>query len=181
VEVREIRRYLSAFEHAYNGLVVFDQIVPVTPTPEEWAAWPLRLSLQPLSWPRNRRAIEDAVPVSDVLVLSAAHLESPGFLEFAGALNPLETIRKYLNDRHERKKDRDYRNAAERRKLDAEVEAAQLENLERRVQILKDLGVPADALRDGLLVRPLRELGHLQDDGLIDTAEWHELPGPEEH
>ena len=32
--------------------------------------------------------------------------ESPGFWEFLGSLNPLEVIRRYLNDRHERAKDR---------------------------------------------------------------------------
>ena len=37
------------------------------------------------------------------LYLNSANLSTPGWLEFFGALNPLETLRKYLDDRHRRK------------------------------------------------------------------------------
>jgi hypothetical protein len=47
-------------------------------------------------------------------------LTSPGFWDFLGKLMPLETIRQYLNDRHERAKDREYRNEAEEKRLDLE-------------------------------------------------------------
>lgn len=55
------------------------------------------------------------------LSLGRVILNSPGFWEFVGGLNPLEQIRIYLSERHERKKDNEYRNDAECRRLHAEA------------------------------------------------------------
>ena len=51
------------------------------------------------------------------LVLDGVSLSSPGAWDFLGKLNPLDVIRQYLTDRHERRKDKEYREAHENRKL----------------------------------------------------------------
>src|SRR5208282_3632304 len=56
----------------------------------------------------------------DRLRIHSVTLSSPGFWEFFGKLNPLEVIRQYLTYRHEQRKDREYREAAEKNKLNLE-------------------------------------------------------------
>jgi hypothetical protein len=115
-----------------------------------------------------------------------AHFESPGFWDVVGTLNPLETLRLYLNDRHQRRKDKDFRNEQERRKFDQEERAreAQLEWMEdsaiiRRIEEAKRLGAKdrdIAPLLNELLRRPLRSIARHQDRGLVQHAEIHELP-----
>lgn len=49
--------------------------------------------------------------------LSAVELHSPGFWEVLGSLSPLKFITDSIQHRHERKKDKDYRKAAEASRL----------------------------------------------------------------
>jgi hypothetical protein len=164
VYARDARRFLSAVERAYNGLYVIDAL---TASGEPGIrGWPF-----PVVGPGIDDAIESAVPSVDALVLASVQLESPGFWEFLGALNPLQQIREYLNDRHERKKDKAYRNAAEKRRLDAEAEAAELKNVREKIAILGDLGVPPTVIAEQLVLDPLRELGRVQDENVVTTAD----------
>lgn len=71
----------------------------------------------------------------DRLELRRISIESPGFWEFFGALNPLQQIREYLKDRHERRKDVDYRDAAG---LLLESELLQRQITEKENGILRD-------------------------------------------
>jgi hypothetical protein len=122
------------------------------------------------------------VPVREQLILCAVSLGSPGFWEFLGTLNPLEVIRHYLSDRHERRKDTVYRESAERRRLE-------LENLERenavisgRVKLLKELGATdrdLAPLLNELINTPLRKLDRYQDHEVIGAAELSNAPDPE--
>lgn len=112
--------------------------------------------------------VSSIVPHYEQLVLVRVHLGSPGVWEFLGTLNPLEVIRQYLKDGHERRKDLAYRNNAEARRL-------YLENLERetkvfreRVQLAKDLGATERELtpmRNELIYGPLTRLDLYQDRG----------------
>ena len=61
-------------------------------------------------------------------------------------MNPLEVVRKYLNDRHERRKDRDYRERAEERRLQLENLQTENEVLEQRIKIAKELGATENDL-----------------------------------
>ena len=61
-------------------------------------------------------------------------------LTFLSKLNPLEAIRQYLNDRHERSKDHQYRNPVEARRLQLDNDAIALNHLEKRIEIIKSLG-----------------------------------------
>jgi hypothetical protein len=109
----------------------------------------------------------------DHLLISRIEISSPGFWEFLGALNPLEQFRKYLNDRHERKKDKEYRNKAEATKLRHENELLAVEVFSDRAQALKQVGFSDDDIRRILLpaAHALNNVAELQDDGLIETAE----------
>ena len=81
------------------------------------------------------------------LDLVSVVIESPGFWEFIGALNPLEQLRGYLVERHERMKDREYRNDAERRRLDAEASISEAAIRSAQVEVtLKEFEVAADML-----------------------------------
>jgi len=113
------------------------------------------------------------------LVVSRVVLRSPGFWEFLGALNPLEVTRKYLNDRHERRKDHDYRSVAEADRLALENALLGLDVLERLGRLEQEYELrtgEAELLRrriSGSLRGPLERLGQLDDRGLIsgDSAQ----------
>jgi hypothetical protein len=103
------------------------------------------------------------------LMVHSFRMNSPGFWEFIGSLNPLEVIRSALNDRHTRRQDRAYREAAEAERLAMQNERARLENLEladriayRRIEALAAAGVSKKEVR--YLTRRLVEknLDHLE-------------------
>lgn len=178
IEVEMVYSYLADLEHAYNSIFVFESIDP--------HYFPMSLFLLPYrgrrlrfirfiqDWPPSPKEIASLVPIRDRLVMVGVSLSSPGFWEFLGSLNPLEVIRQYLNDRHERRKDREYRESAEARRL--ELENLKLENevLKERIKILKELGIEdrdLAPLLNELVFRPLRALGYYQDRGVIERAE----------
>ena len=65
-------------------------------------------------------------------------IESPGFWEFLGALNPLQQIREYLNGRHKRRQDREYRETAEQERLRLENALIQRQVCEKENAVLRD-------------------------------------------
>ncbi len=69
------------------------------------------------------------------LALDHVRMESAGFWQFVGSLNPLAQMRGYLADRHERKKDVEYRNDSERRRLFAEARLKELEVARAEVSV----------------------------------------------
>lgn len=87
------------------------------------------------------------------LVFHGASFTSPGFFDFLGKLNPLEVLREFLNDRHRRRQDRDYRERMEEEKLSLENELLQNSVIKERIEILKTAGIPEEQLR--LLTRRL--------------------------
>lgn len=114
------------------------------------------------------------------LVLSGAELGSPGFWEFLGSMNPLEIIRKYLQDRHERRKDLEYRNEQERREKEVEILLDVTELMEKCIELAKRAGAPSyivASLFNELVGRPLAALGELQDRGLLITGIPERLTG----
>jgi hypothetical protein len=78
--------------------------------------------------------------VGSRLIVSRVVLESPGFWEVFGSLNPLEVLRKYLNDRHERSKDRNYRSDAEHERLAIANALGRLQVVERIAAIEREYG-----------------------------------------
>jgi len=114
------------------------------------------------------------------LTIDSVRFSSPGFWEFLGRLNPLDVIRVYINDRHERLKDNNWRDDLSRREKILEIERISLENkmikteiIERTLSMARNAGISEDeisALFDELLHGSLMELDQFQDMGLITTA-----------
>jgi hypothetical protein len=178
-EVAEIVSYLQNMEAAYNHIFAFDLIVQEAKE---------RYGEETFRWGRSRRRASRTIrqirdPGSVVLPenrlrLRAVSIQSPGSWDFLGALNPLETLRKYLADRHERKKDVAYRNAAEAERLRLENEKLKTEVVRDRIEILRDLDVPEDRIAAALnlhIVAPLSKLDEPQDTALILDAEIVEV------
>jgi hypothetical protein len=196
VEVDLIVAYLNDFRYAYNAALVFEEAIGAwqhesgypfawaasnVEVPKEWRV--LRFEDSTKEW-RVRRLIREPavglgelevlVPKSEQLVLSGVALQSPGFWDFLGKLNPLEIIRQYLNDRHERRKDREYRESAEDRKLRLENLRLENEVIAGRIKIAKENGVTERDLAPLLnhwIYRPLGALDRHQDLGTISSAE----------
>lgn len=177
VFVEDVYKYLNALEYAYNCAYVLDSI---TQQAEELARQyetppiPLRNLLWGNWWPPNAEKVAGLVPDRDRLKLRGVELNSPGFWDFMGKLNPLEVLRQYLNDRHEQRKDREYREPAEARKLELENELLQIEVFEKKLQLLRDMGAndqDLSLLKDQLLNQPLQQLNYSQDRGLIVDAQ----------
>jgi hypothetical protein len=102
----EARALLDAMQGAYDGLAAFNAIS------EDFAAIYRRQERYGFPFPfygpvlpTQHLPADQIVGVDDVIFLQRAEFSSPGFFEFLAALNPLEQIRRYLNDRHQRKLD----------------------------------------------------------------------------
>ncbi len=115
----------------------------------------------------------------DGLFLVRAKFESEGFWGFLGPLNPLLQIRMYLQDRHERKKDIDYRNKLERRRLELEIGSLWADNLEKLVNVLKLAGFTKPQIRQILIEhyhKPLAALGEAADKAGVTDISVESLP-----
>jgi hypothetical protein len=133
------------------------------------------------------------------IIVTGVSLHSPGLWEFMASLNPLEAIRKFLQDGHERKKDRQYRNSAEETRLRIENERAAValakDKLDLEAQAghqMIDLASQAVGLADRLQLEsrqrnqlvnyfvkaPLKKLRTFQDAGVIETADFFDDGDP---
>ena len=121
-----------------------------------------------------------AVDEVEPLIIKSVEIHSPGFWEFLGNLNILETIRQMINDVHERKKDRDYRNAEEEKKLKLENTDRAIENLgkaidvaERYEKLLRDRGVSSDEAKkavDTHITNYLEGISKAKENKIIGKA-----------
>jgi len=163
-----VREFLTAIEAAYNYCYLAERFITYPPE--------ARSSIVAQAMEGGRR-FGRWVPMSDRLLLGAVMLESPGFWELVGKLNPLEQIRLYLNERHERRKDREYREAAERDRLLLDNEMRATEVLAAKVRAAKEMGATDNDLApllDVFVRAPLSRLDRFQDEGLIQDAEIHD-------
>jgi len=131
--------------------------------------------------PSTEALAPDTVLPEHRLVVKRIRIESPGLWEFAASLNPLQQIREYLNDRHKRRQDKEFREAAERDKLVLENELIQRQVWEKdnavfreRVLMMRELGFSDAEIRQfvwAAIGRSMAQLGRHQDTGLIERAE----------
>lgn len=186
VTSRDIRTLLTCMEDAYAACaraewLVAERLVAIRRL-ERWSRrWgPPELMLPWVNAASGAASSTDTPFEPELpLVVSRVVLRSPGFWEFLGALNPLEVTRKYLNDRHERRKDHDYRSVAEADRLALENALLGLDVLERLGRLEQEYELrtgEAELLRrriSGSLRGPLERLGQLDDRGLIsgDSAQ----------
>jgi hypothetical protein len=190
VEVALVADYLRDLQHAYNSILIFETTVDRHRRFFREFSFPLffgnfafplsrRGSIVGRDWPPTPEQLASFVPRSEQLILTGVRLQSPGFWEFLGNLNPLEVVRQYLNDRHERRKDRQYRESAEARRLN--LENIQRENavIREYIQLARELGAgerDLAPLLNELVFRPLGSLDRHQDMGVIENVEIPRLP-----
>lgn len=172
----EFSGFLSAFETAYVHVSSFHSWVKdVEENLEDWTDWEhytngmRRVTRIPEGWsPELPPDIFGRVDFP--LYNSATGFASPGFWEFFGALNPLETIRKYIAERHERVKDRDWRDQLEAQKLSIELEKLRLDVVAKEVELLQRAGIPKTLVRRAVIAHisvPLKQLDIFGRDGLL--------------
>ncbi len=107
---------------------------------------------------------------SDRLVLKACQIGSPGWIDILGKLNPLQILREY----HEMRKDREYRERAEKERLHLENELLRNQVIRERIEILKELGFPRSTIKEivnSVLKEPLEAFGAHVDNGNIRGLE----------
>jgi len=187
--VAEISAFLEDVERSYNSLYAFNFLADVLRYRYRYSRYyDDERFLRSKEYARDFFRYEFQMPYLlygfDVSIrpeyrlrLNRVEILSPGFWEFIGGLNPLQQLREYLKDRHERRKDRDYREAAEKERMQLENELLQKQLMEKDTSILKNqldvmrqCGVSEVELRQLVWSRvgaPLAELGRHQDTGLI--------------
>jgi hypothetical protein len=112
-------------------------------------------------------------PLDQELILAAVRLESPGFWVMLGNMFGLVGINNFLAGRHERKKDIAYRNREEERGLKAKNDIIEVKALEAYVKVLRKVGLNQDQIQDLVarhILRPLHDIRHVQDSGLIENT-----------
>jgi hypothetical protein len=118
--------------------------------------------------------IEKIILPSDRLVISKVNIQSPGFWEFLGGLNPLQQIREYIKDRYERKKDKDYRSRQEEELGELSIEEKRNNIINQRIDMLKKVGYSDIEIRQlvtAMVITPLKQLDKHQDNGQIEGPE----------
>jgi len=183
VRLFEVGELLKAIENAYNGTLIFQQTLDALrrwergfrhfpEAPPLLGFWPSLLVAGKRGKPvlLAKDSFDSLVSRPHRLVLVRVQLKSPGSWDIAGIGAALEVVRKFLSDRHERRKDREYREPLERERLTLENEIVKTKAIESRIQLAKQLGATDEdlaPLTNELLFKPLDELGRFQDSGLI--------------
>ncbi len=189
--VNELIGLLQSVEEAYNKIFLFYSFIDFFTNrerffmlPHFWRKWiefrfPVLFWMPYLGLPQFE--YPEAMLPEYKLEVRRIQIESPGFWEFLGAPNPLQQIREYLNDRHKRRQDREYREQAERERLQLENELIRRQILEKensvfreRINLLKEIGFSDEEIRRLMWVyvsQPLIALGKHQDTGLIENAD----------
>lgn len=134
----------------------------------------------PLGWGGSCGDLASGISPEHQLVVSKVRIESPGLWEFLGSLNPLQQVREYLNDRHRRRQDKEFREASERDRLILENELIQTQinekdnaNLRERIALFRELGMSDEEIRAMVwtsIGKPLAQLGRHQDSRLIGNS-----------
>ena len=182
--VKELTNYLTDLENAYNSLHALDRFLDYN-HPESRSSRRMRHFIYEFGLPLNSSLkldnSSDLIKPVDTLVISRISIQSPGFWEIVGSLNPLQQIREYLKDRHERRKDIEWRETSEKEKAMLENELIQKKIIDYdnklqvdRIKILKEIGFSNEEIRELIWTnagKPLMELGKHQDNGIIKSAE----------
>jgi hypothetical protein len=188
VEVELTAAYLTDLKHAYDSILYFEASIDGMRRFARDFPFPLyllgsdfrrpsssrRAGLGTHNWRPTVREVASFVPHAEQLIFASVGINSPGSWDFIGALNPLEVLRKYLNDRHERRKDHEYRESAEQRRLILENLSLENKVISERVRIAKEIGVTdrdLAPLLNELVFKPLVALDRYQDKGVIGHAE----------
>lgn len=174
--VDEIIGLLDALNSAYEGIVRYRLLLDRMYSYRRWLrrySHPFYLEDGLHFWAVSDYA-KYGLPPGFRLSLKGVRLQSPGFWDFLGKLNPLEVLRNAINDAHERRKDRDYRESAEARRLRLENIILENQALSGRMAVLRDLGMTEEEMaqvRTTLIYQPIEKVLQYQNARLVDFAE----------
>ena len=154
LSVKEAILSLQRFEIAYNRICRFN--VKLVRVLEEYDfADSDELTASPLDYRRliTSSVSDRGIPQHARLGIHRVSINSPGIWEFIGKLSPLQTLLDYLQQRHERKKDNEYRNELEKEKMQLENEARRIENKKaildiaaKEISLMRELGIPEEQI-----------------------------------
>lgn len=191
VPVEHVQLFLARLVRSYNSIYVFDSVIRQLEIQRleareigpdfSYFAYKLRrrwtlipdTSSNIFTMPFDR--VGEMVPADSQLALQKVSLNSPGFWDFLGKLNPLEVIRLGLNDRHERRKDKQYREKHENERMRLENELLRSKVFASQLETLRGLELSNEEmaiLKNRLLHAPFEALAAIQDRNLIGTAEF---------
>lgn len=165
-EVEHIVSFLYALNEAYVCLYRFHRLIE---TAVGYSKKGIPFSVIDILNGKNASVI---LP-GNRLVLRSVTISSPGGWEFLGSLNPLETLRKYYQDKHERKKDAAYRAALEADEHSLRNEALRNKVIAEQIKMLKSLGVSDEDIREvalQLFKRPLNRLDIEADHQVMEDV-----------
>ena len=121
--VKDIIDTLESFDMAYKAFILFNLAISDASNNNGFGAHELMQVFSRRSMFFEKYAlynVDEYILPREELIVTRINFNSPGFWEMIGSLNPLVQIREYLNDRHNRKKDK--------RQWEIETEKALLEN-----------------------------------------------------
>ena len=179
--VQEFQQFLTDLEQAYLAIYLLPSRRELRRL-ERWLPLPLEyLPLDVLAADRSEAASIDRSRVypEDQLEMTRIMIQSPGWVELLGSLNPLQQIREYLKDRHERKKDKEWRWETEKQRALVELEILCIQAEKEQIGVIKDfndllqrLDLSPEQRRKILWERlgvPLARVGRHQDTGLLGS------------
>jgi hypothetical protein len=166
-KVFEILDFLKALNNAYENIYYIDLIINELKSNNDIA----RKSIRKL---KPRKFVSDIILPEDILRITKVNIGPPGFIDFKGLGEVAKQIREYINDRDERRKDREWREAETRKSMELDNDKKKFELFEDKIRFLKENGFPEDEIRKLINnngIEPLEELDKFQDSGLISSAE----------
>jgi hypothetical protein len=197
IRLSDVRKFLAEIEDAYNRVLLLltlleglphlvrsPGISPFRASLKEYGPFALIAGGEGKLVHFTKSSVASMVGRNQSLILSSVRLESPGNWSFLGVSETLEVLRKALNDRQERRKDRQYREATDEDKRRLENELLRIHVLSERVKVAKELGATEEDLAPllgQLLYDPLDELAVFQDRGLITDVKVVEADEPKPH
>ncbi|WP_145960990.1 hypothetical protein [Sphingosinithalassobacter portus] len=179
--VAEFRQFLADLESAYLALYFLPVGDGVRRLSRRLPLLIDYMGIEPFEvyFGNPRRSEDGAIYPKDQLEIAAISIHSPGWVELIGSLNPLQQIREYLKDRHERKKDRAWRSETEKHRALVELEILRLQAERERTGVISDfyellerMDISPEERQRILwdrLGKPMSQLAHHQDTGLLGS------------
>jgi hypothetical protein len=179
--LREFHGFLSDFENAYLSIYLLPTRRGLRHL-ERRLHFPLEyFGFDFIAMRHHEMAYVDPswIHPKDQLEITRITIQSAGWIELLGSLNPLQQIREYLKDRHERKKDKEWRWETEKQRALAELEILRIQAERERLgaisefnELLERMDISPEQRQKILWERigvPLMRLARHQDTGLLGS------------
>ena len=163
--IKSIAKFLNAVDRIHRRFQSLDILFILL---KQGYALPQEPFNSPTALGRMIRRIEEGL---ELPILKSVAIHSPGTWEIIGSLSPFNFIKDMLEQFHEHKKDKCYRNDAEKISLWLDNEYKRNEIIKQRIEILKSSGVSEEEIRK-YFIRPMlssaKMLMQTSESGVID-------------